>query len=153
MSALFTAGRFPGIAAGLWLVAIAIAAPPPAQKKSTTAAKSTKPVSSKAGVSKSGKTRKAVNQAPPRQAQPSAERYREIQAALAEKGYLKGEPSGVWDQESTDAMRRFQEDQKMEATGKLTSKALISLGLGPKNEGQTVPTTQSSQQAPPPTSK
>jgi Putative peptidoglycan binding domain len=137
------------------MVAIAFAAPPPAPKKSTTAAsaKSTKPVTSKAGASKSGKTRKAVNQAPPRQAQPSADRYREIQSALAEKGYLKVEPSGVWDQESTDAMRRFQEDQKMEATGKLTSKALISLGLGPKNEGQTVPTTQSSQQAPPPTSK
>ena len=67
------------------------------------------------------------------QAAPSSDRYREIQEALAAKGYLKTAPSGGWDQDSMDAMRRFQEDQKLTATGKLNSLSLIALGLGPKD--------------------
>lgn len=67
-----------------------------------------------------------------RQMQPTPERYKEIQQALAGKGYLKSEPSGVWDQESVDAMRRFQEDQNINPSGKIDSLSLIALGLGPK---------------------
>src|SRR5580658_2978516 len=44
---------------------------------------------------------------------PTPDRYREIQTALAQKGYLTGEPSGVWDADSADAMKRFQTDQKL----------------------------------------
>jgi hypothetical protein len=68
----------------------------------------------------------------PTQQTPSADRYREIQNALAAKGYLKTPPSGVWDHDSMDAMQRFQQDQKLDATGKLTAKSLGALGLGPK---------------------
>ncbi len=68
------------------------------------------------------------------QTTPTPERYREIQQALADKGYLKSEPNGVWDAESTDALSRFQADQKLTPTGKITSSSLIDLGLGPKNE-------------------
>jgi hypothetical protein len=74
---------------------------------------------------------------PPRprgQQVPAPDRIKEIQQALIQRGYLKGEPSGVWSQDSTDAMRRFQEDQKMEASGKVSSMALIQLGLGPKRD-------------------
>ena len=67
------------------------------------------------------------------QATPSSDRYREIQEALAAKGYLKTAPTGVWDQDSMEAMRRFQEDQKLTVTGKLNSLSLIALGLGPKD--------------------
>lgn len=70
--------------------------------------------------------------ASPRQAQPTSDRYKEIQEALISKGYLKTAPTGVWDQDSSDAMRRFQADQKIEPTGKVTAKSLITLGLGPK---------------------
>lgn len=73
------------------------------------------------------------------QGSPSSDRYREIQAALAAKGYLKSAPSGVWDQDSMDAMRRFQEDQKLTVTGKLNSLSLIALGLGPKDTGAKTP--------------
>ena len=65
------------------------------------------------------------------QAGPTSDRYREIQEALAAKGYLKTPPTGVWDQESTEAMKRFQADQKLTSTGKLNSLSLIALGLGP----------------------
>jgi peptidoglycan hydrolase-like protein with peptidoglycan-binding domain len=64
---------------------------------------------------------------------PTSDRYREIQAALVQRGYLKKDPNGVWDAESADALRRFQQDQSLEASGKLNSLSLIALGLGPKH--------------------
>jgi len=70
-----------------------------------------------------------------RQLNPTPERYKEIQRALIAKGYLKGEPSGVWDNDSVAAMSRFQEDQKQTPTGKITAAALIGLGLGAKSAG------------------
>jgi hypothetical protein len=66
------------------------------------------------------------------QISPTADRYREIQDALASKGYLKTPSTGVWDKDSVDAMQRFQQDQKLEPTGKLTARSLGALGLGPK---------------------
>ena len=83
------------------------------------------------------------------QTQPTPERYKEIQQALAQKGYFKGEISGQWGPDSVDALRRFQADQKLEADGKLGSLSLIALGLGPKRitaqartDQQTVPANQ-----------
>jgi hypothetical protein len=69
---------------------------------------------------------------PPVQMQPTQERHREIQQALVQKGYLHTDPSGNWDAESADAMKRFQRDQNLEADGKISSLSLIALGLGPK---------------------
>jgi peptidoglycan hydrolase-like protein with peptidoglycan-binding domain len=66
------------------------------------------------------------------QPQPSPERYQQIQAALAAKGYYKGEPNGQWSADSADALKRFQGDQNLTADGKLNSLSLIALGLGPK---------------------
>jgi peptidoglycan hydrolase-like protein with peptidoglycan-binding domain len=64
---------------------------------------------------------------------PTPDRYKEIQDALAKKGYLHGDPTGVWDQNSADALRRFQQDQNLQASGKLDSLSIIALGLGPKH--------------------
>jgi hypothetical protein len=64
---------------------------------------------------------------------PTPERYRDIQQALVDKGYLKSAPNGVWDAQSTDALRQFQTDRKLSPTGKISSASLIALGLGPKN--------------------
>lgn len=60
------------------------------------------------------------------------ERYKEIQSALASKGYLKTEPNGRWGPESVEAVRRFQADQNLQVDGKVGSLTLIALGLGPK---------------------
>lgn len=68
----------------------------------------------------------------PVQAQPSQDRYKEIQTSLVQKGYLGGEPSGTWDADSVAAMKRFQKDQNLDADGKLSALSLIALGLGPK---------------------
>jgi peptidoglycan hydrolase-like protein with peptidoglycan-binding domain len=67
-----------------------------------------------------------------RQMTPTPERYKEIQQALADKGYLKSEPNGVWDADSAAALQQFQTDKKLTPTGKLSSASLIALGLGPK---------------------
>ena len=70
-----------------------------------------------------------------RQLAPSPDRYREIQQALAAKGYLQAEQAtGTWDQNSTDAMKRFQMEQNLEPSGKINSLSLIALGLGPKHD-------------------
>lgn len=90
---------------------------------------------SNAPSSSYGKNRKYARPAPARysvQNEPTADRYREIQQALKAKGYLQADPTGKWDPSSTDALRRFQQDQNLEASGKLDSLSLIALGLGPK---------------------
>jgi len=70
-----------------------------------------------------------------RQMLPTPERYREIQGALASKGYLKPEDAtGTWNQTSTDAMKRFQAEQNLASNGKINSLSLIALGLGPHRD-------------------
>lgn len=72
------------------------------------------------------------------------------------KGYLKPEEaSGVWDQNSSSALKRFQSDQKLQDTGKIDSLSLIALGLGPKHDSietkpapPAVPPAVSSDQSP-----
>jgi hypothetical protein len=67
---------------------------------------------------------------------PDPDRLREIQKALADKGYFKGEVNGVWDGDSIVALKQFQTDQKLAAAdGKINSLSLIGLGLGPKHDG------------------
>jgi hypothetical protein len=70
-----------------------------------------------------------------RQTTPSPDRYREIQSALAAKGYLKPEDAtGTWNQNSSDALKKFQTEQNLESSGKINSLSLIALGLGPHHE-------------------
>ncbi len=76
--------------------------------------------------------RRPVRRYSAQQASPTADRYREIQDALAAQGYLKTPSTGVWDKDSIDAMQRFQKDKNLDPTGKLTARSLGLLGLGPK---------------------
>jgi hypothetical protein len=70
-----------------------------------------------------------------RQLAPTPQRYKEIQDALAAKGYLKPEDAdGTWNQASMDALKKFQAGQNLDSTGKINSLSLIALGLGPKRE-------------------
>jgi Putative peptidoglycan binding domain len=75
-----------------------------------------------------------------RQMTPSPDRYREIQGALASKGFLNPEDAtGTWNQASSDALKRFQAEQNLESSGKINSLSLIALGLGPKRETASAP--------------
>ncbi len=69
------------------------------------------------------------------------ERAREIQTALIREHYLDGEPTGVWDQRTQTAMAKFQADNGWQTKVLPDSRALIKLGLGPKNDGLLNPET------------
>jgi Putative peptidoglycan binding domain len=58
-----------------------------------------------------------------------ASRVLEIQQALAAKGFYQGEMTGVYDESTIDAMRRFQLKENILATGYPTAHALRRLGL------------------------
>jgi peptidoglycan hydrolase-like protein with peptidoglycan-binding domain len=108
-------------------------------QSSATKKKTTPKITAKASAKTSAKTssRKATagrksRPAVTRQMAPTPDRYRDIQQSLVEKGYLKSEPSGVWDAQSSDALKQFQIDKNLSPTGKISSATLIALGLGPK---------------------
>jgi hypothetical protein len=87
------------------------------------------------------------------QQHPDPDRYREIQKALQDRGYFKGEPNGEWKDDSTDALKRFQTAQNLPSDGKISALTLIDLGLGPKHDGGAVPPPPKlSPATPPPTS-
>ena len=62
----------------------------------------------------------------------TSDRAREIQEALIRQNYLKGEPNGIWDARTQEAMSRYQADNGWQAKVTPDSRALIKLGLGPK---------------------
>lgn len=53
----------------------------------------------------------------------------QIQQALKRRGFYTGEMTGVYDQATIDAMRRFQTQEEIPATGYPTVQALKRLGL------------------------
>jgi hypothetical protein len=69
------------------------------------------------------------------------ERTREIQSALIREHYLSGDPSGVWDSDSKDAMMRYQAANGWQTKVTPDSRALIKLGLGPDHKDLLNPDT------------
>lgn len=122
----------------------------PVKKAPTSSAKKT-PTSSKKAPAKKGAPKRPAVTWRNRQLSPTPDRYREIQSALASKGYLTSEDAtGSWNQNSADALKRFQQDQKLDPSGKINSLSLIALGLGPKRETvAAAPPPKPPQEAPP----
>lgn len=63
------------------------------------------------------------------------ERATQIQTALIKRGYLNGEPTGRWDEQTIAAMQKLQGDNGWQTKITPDSRALIKLGLGPKDAG------------------
>jgi len=80
-----------------------------------------------------------VHAAPVVPTHPEPERLKEIQKALADKGYFKGEPTGEWNADSVAALKQFQTERNLTADGKISALSLIGLGLGPKHAGSAPP--------------
>jgi hypothetical protein len=59
----------------------------------------------------------------------------EIQQALIREHYLTGEATGQWDQQTRDALVRFQNDNHWQTKVLPDARALIKLGLGPSQQG------------------
>lgn len=126
-------------------------------KKGSTAAKGGATAKGKQSANQSGgisrsassRTKKGAARASPvprGQQAPTPDRVKEIQKALIDRGYLHGGPTGVWGQDSVDALRRFQEEKNIMANGKLSSLSLIHLGLGPKRDTPAQPQRTEQQQ-------
>lgn len=63
-----------------------------------------------------------------------SERAQQIQEALIREHYLSGDATGVWDQASEAAMRKYQADHGWQSKTVPDSRALIKLGLGPSKD-------------------
>ena len=57
-----------------------------------------------------------------------------IQQALIREHYLQGSATGIWDAQSQAAMQKFQSDNGWQTKLTPDSRALIKLGLGPKQD-------------------
>jgi hypothetical protein len=84
----------------------------------------TRYVSSKAKRAAAARRRRA-------QLRPEPERIQEIQQALVQAGYLNVQPNGRWDDQTREAMRRYQANHGFPVTGLPEAKSLMKLGLGP----------------------
>jgi peptidoglycan hydrolase-like protein with peptidoglycan-binding domain len=123
------------LSAMTWLTLAA----PAASTHKTAKTTSTKSRSTKSRKSHAKPVRRSSQQAP------TPDRYKEIQQALADKGYFKGSVDGKWGSDSTDALKKFQSDQSLDPDGKIGSLSLIALGLGPKRlSAQSTPQAGSS---------
>jgi Putative peptidoglycan binding domain len=124
----------------------------PAKKSGTGTASSRKPGTTTKSASSRGKKTPAKRGVTwrNRQTSPTPDRYREIQGALATKGFLNSEDAtGTWNQASSDAMKKFQAEQNLESSGKINSLSLIALGLGPHRDPAPPAPPRSTPQAPP----
>jgi peptidoglycan hydrolase-like protein with peptidoglycan-binding domain len=119
---------------GVAIPAMPQTAKAPPKKTTTAAAPKGSPAKKTTAAKSKTTTRKRAPARPLTQQQPTPERNMEIQQALIDKGYLQNPPSGTWDTPSSEALKRFQTDQQLQATGKLDSLSLIRLGLGPKRQ-------------------
>lgn len=129
------------LAAGVVVYAAAAASP---RKKSTRPASratqhSVRPAAAKQHTGKrAGKRWRRFRRARGQRA-PEPARIQEIQRALIDRGYLSGPPSGKWDETSIAAMRRFQQANGLDESGKFDAPSLIKLGLGPPTAGVGAP--------------
>jgi peptidoglycan hydrolase-like protein with peptidoglycan-binding domain len=73
------------------------------------------------------------------QTAPAPDRIREIQTALQKDGSYEGEPSGKWDPATMDAMRKYQDKNGLNPTGKIDAPTLNKLGLGSDTAGKGAP--------------
>jgi peptidoglycan hydrolase-like protein with peptidoglycan-binding domain len=113
------------------------------QQKSQTAAQDSAPKTSAASAQHSTTHRSSKHRPPSKAAlaaaarrrrsmmRPESNRIGEIQQALVKSGYLSAEPTGRWDDQTREAMRRYQADNGFPVTGLPEAKSLMKLGLGP----------------------
>ncbi len=85
------------------------------------------------------------------QSAPTADRIKEIQAALEKDGSYQGEPTGKWDAATTDAMKKYQDKIGVAPTGKIDAISLNKLGLGSDTAGKGAPVPAASTSAVPTT--
>ncbi len=89
--------------------------------------------------SKSSKSKKGKRQRQAKQKAPTPDRIREIQSALAREGTYQGDPTGKWDANTSEAMKRYQGAHGLNPSGKFDALSLQRLGLGSEIAGRAAP--------------
>ncbi|HYH20701.1 MAG TPA: peptidoglycan-binding domain-containing protein [Azospirillum sp.] len=69
------------------------------------------------------------NQAGGAQITASPAQVRQVQQVLKQSGYNAGNVNGSWDQQTSQAVRNFQQAQGLEPTGQLNTRTLSALGI------------------------
>ena len=124
------------------LASSATAATTKSNKSSQWASSSQSFKSSQSGGHSSGKSKKNSAKATSHgQRRIDRERTLAIQQALIHEHYLSGEPTGKWDQNTIDALVRYQTENGWQTKVTPDSRALIKLGLGPDKTGLLNPDT------------
>ena len=95
-----------------------------------------KTTSSKSHTTTKKTSRKKKNKG---QMAPTSERITEIQQALAKDGSYSAAPTGKWDDNTVDAMKKFQTTNALNPSGKLDARTLEKLGLGSTTAGVAEP--------------
>jgi peptidoglycan hydrolase-like protein with peptidoglycan-binding domain len=103
------------------------------------AAQSTQPVHKPAADVAHRSHSKHHAREPRGQMAPAADRITEIQSALIRENALTGDPTGIWDAATIEAMKRFQAAQNLTPTGKIDALTLQHLGLGSDVAGKGAP--------------
>jgi len=120
----------------------------------SSSSKSAKTRSTSSTTSRKGKkSRKSAKRG---QQKIDSERAQQIQEALIKQHYMSGPPTGKWDANTEDALRKFQADNGWQNKTVPDSRALIKLGLGPSHDHllnpesamTSVPDTSSASNAP-----
>jgi hypothetical protein len=73
------------------------------------------------------------------QSVPTPDRIKEIQTALQKDGSYEGQPTGKWDAATMDAMKKYQDKNGINPTGKIDAVSLNKLGLGSGTAGKGAP--------------
>ena len=131
------------ITASLLLVSAsaAITSPTKSTKSASSSHKSSKSSKSAKASSSKSKTKKSAKATSHGQHGIDQERTLAIQQALVREHYLSGEPTGKWDQDTKDALVRFQAENGWQTKVTPDSRALIKLGLGPDKKDLLNPDT------------
>lgn len=136
----------------IWLCAfgaVLLVSADPVVSAAGSAAAAQSSVNKKTNTSKKRKKSKAAARG---QKAPTPDRIREIQDALNREGGFEGQPTGKWDDATVNAMKKFQENQGLNPTGKIDAVTLEKLGLGSDTAGKGAPIPTASSGAPPATS-
>jgi peptidoglycan hydrolase-like protein with peptidoglycan-binding domain len=72
-------------------------------------------------------TMSAAKPTPARHAVWTKDQIKEAQAGLAKAGFYKGTATGIWNKDTKSALKQFQKENKMPATGRLSDSVLVKL--------------------------
>jgi hypothetical protein len=112
--------------------------PPPQSKtpsqSASTGKSSASATTKRATTHKGKKTRRTASRRPRGQQKIDSQRALEIQEALIREHYLTSKPTGVWNDETQQAMQRYQADNNWQSKTTPDARALIKLGLGPDHQ-------------------